>query len=103
MGRGQAGQPRGVDHGAGEGFVSHSAPLPARSGDPHSQRRTPRRGAGLLSADPAAARKDKYAAHVSQTNVKAHHLASTSPTSEPLSDPTATRSHPSATVARASG
>jgi hypothetical protein len=53
--------------------------------------------------DPAAARKDKYAAHVSQTNVKAHHLASTSQTSEPLGDPTATRSHPATTIGRVSG
>jgi hypothetical protein len=31
---------------------------PARCGDPRGQRRTPRRGAGLLAADPAAATKD---------------------------------------------
>jgi hypothetical protein len=31
---------------------------PARCGDPRGQRRTPRRGAGLLAADPAAATND---------------------------------------------
>ena len=40
------------------------ASLPYRFAILIGQRQTPRRGAGLLAADPAAAAKDKYEAHV---------------------------------------